>query len=347
MSDKAPLRIPFFSDDILTLPILGKIKGYYILLAALFFVYLLTKSALIGIIAGVLIFAIVLFEFYAGAKEGGLKNEIKETVFALVFAVLLWFGAGFVLQTPTPINAIVSCSMLPSYERGDMVLLQGGVPNAQIIDMEGEISAINNSAQIIKTNPSTSDSFGFAVNGSLYAYCAGQKSAGSDPICQDFIQNPENYDEYHGPLKISYSKCVRQWPSNGAKVGTICASSAEIGGKTIALGKTNELIVYEPKRTDLFGLVGDIVHRTAFTLRTSDGNLYYFTKGDNNPIFDFQFYDAAHSLGNSPVAQKQSKGRVIARLPYIGNLKMFITPQVLLSSSTESGCDSYFAQNVN
>jgi hypothetical protein len=73
--------------------------------------------------------------------------------------------------------------------------------------------------------------------------------------------------------------------------------------------------------------------------------VHYYTKGDNNALFDEQAYDEGRRIGNSPVEPAQIKGKVIARVPYIGNLKMFITPPVLLSTSAENGCDSYLVGN--
>jgi len=340
--EKTPPRIPFLSDAVFTLPLLGEIKGYYILLILLFFAYLITKSGIVGLGAGALIVFIVVWEFYSGVKTHGFGKEAKETLIALGIALLLWFGAGWLLNTPVPINAIVSCSMLPSYERGDMVLLQGSAPKAPVIDYDGSIGDINSNAHVqYRSHPNAKypDS-NIEVKGSIFAYCA-KEGAGSG-VCSDFASNPGDFAEYHGPLKINYGHCTRVWPKSGQERAAICVKSAELSGRKIDFDYTNDLVVYAPKKNDLYSLVGDIVHRVAFGIRTPDGQVNYFTKGDNNPIFDFQAYEARYNAGNSPVDASQIKGKVIARIPYIGNFKMFITPPVLFSSGAESGCDSHF-----
>lgn len=334
MSSKPAPKIPLLSEDIFTIPFVGAVKGYYILLLLLFFAYLITKNALVGLSAGALIVFIVAWEFYAGVKSNGFKSEAKETVFALALALLVWFGAGWLLNTPVPINAIVSCSMLPSYERGDMVVLQGAIPKAPVFDYEGSLSQINNTARILHEEDE------FYVNGSMFAYCTQYGSRSE--ACAQFAAAPSEFEEYHGPVKITYGTCTRTWPKEGQQRETICALSAEFAGEKIPFDYTNDIVVYQPKPKDLYSLVGDIVHRAAFGVRASDGSIAYFTKGDNNPVFDFQVYDGKYNAGNSPVDYAQIKGKVIARIPYIGNFKMFITPPVLFSSSAESGCDSYF-----
>ncbi len=338
-------RIPFFFDTVAKAPIVGEIKGYYVALAALFVAYILLKALagpagelaamLAGLSAGALIFFIVAWEFFVGAKTGGIANEIKETLIALAIALLLWFGSGFLLNTQTPVNAIVSCSMLPSYERGDMVLIQGAQVNAPVAKIAGGISQITRSAKV-KYPGGEAD-----VEGSVYSYCARQGGM-QGGVCGDLVANPEEIEEWHGPLKITYGQCSRIYPNTGKTVGTICANGAEIGGMKIPLGNENDLVVYGPAQGELYARVGDIVHRAAFIVEDSSGAKYYFTKGDNNPIYDFQVYDYSLGVGNGPIGQEQIKGKVILRVPYLGNLKLFITPQALLNPSTLSGCDSYY-----
>jgi len=339
-------RIPFFSDNVLRLPYLGDIKGYYAILAFLFFGYVFSKAFLptgigdliavvFGLAAGAFILFVVAWEFYAGVKTGGLKSEVTETAVALLIALLLWFGSGFVLTTPSPVNAIVSCSMLPAYEKGDMVLLQGAAPNAQAYNMPQGIEAITQKADIV------SPTYGFEADGSLFAYCV--QGGAADAKCKKFISEPEKFVEKHGPLEFTYGKCTRTWPKTGQSAATICANGARLNGQEIPLGTANDLIVYEARKGEAFGQ-RDIIHRVAFIIEDAKGDKYYFTKGDNNAIYDFQVYDAAGRIGNSPISQQQVKGKVIARLPYIGNLKLFITPAALVSPETMSGCDSQFSR---
>ena len=67
---------------------------------------------------------------------------------------------------------------------------------------------------------------------------------------------------------------------------------------------------------------------------------------DNNPVYDFQVYDERLAMGNSPIASSQSKGKVIARIPLLGNFKLFISPPVLLGSAVQAGCDSHYTGPV-
>jgi len=74
----------------------------------------------------------------------------------------------------------------------------------------------------------------------------------------------------------------------------------------------------------LFSQVGDIVHRAVFRMSVN-GQYYYLTKGDNNPILDAQVYDYPDSLGNVPIAQKNVKGRMLFRVPLLGYYKLVIS----------------------
>ncbi|MFH1094958.1 MAG: hypothetical protein V1728_01955 [Candidatus Micrarchaeota archaeon] len=277
---------------------------------------------------------VILLEKRMGRKSEGMLNEMREMVYAILLAVLVWYGAGWLLATPTPINAIVSCSMLPSHERGDMVLLQGGPVRTALGEYGGPASDINASA-IVRA----ADGPGFAVMGSVLNYCFPLD--GSRPECNAFMQDPRSFVEAHGPLEITYDYCdKRYFDARKPDLETICASGARINGEAFGFDPGHELIVYSPKPSDLYAQVGDIVHRAAFALDTTTGTAY-FTKGDNNQLYDFQAYDKASGEGNSPVLTQQIKGRVIVRIPYIGNLKLFISPQVVINPAAMAGCDGY------
>jgi len=320
------------------LPLIGPTPRYYLLLLFLFIIYILSKSILIGLLAGALMVAIVLFEFYLGVKEGGLVNELKHTAIAIGIVVVLWFAAGFALQTSNPINAIVSCSMLPSYERGDFVVLGGGQINTEDYTFAGSANAINSSAIVVWKNET------LGVQGSLLAYCAnGNRDAA---LCAAFIRSPAEFVEKHGPIELSYGACKRE-KADGTELSyaTICVRETRFEGKIVSFNPSNDLIVYAPKPNDLYARVGDIVHRARMRINTSDGPII-LTKGDNNPIYDLQAYDYATGTGNSPVAANQLKGHVLLRIPYLGNLKLFISPQILADASALSGCDSHFERGA-
>lgn len=339
-------RLPPFTDAI-GVPYLGAVKAYYFILAALFLTYLLSHVVLVGLAAGALMVGIVLWEFYCGMRTGGVRRELEETAIAIGLALLIWFGAGFALNTPTPINAIVSCSMLPAYERGDMVMLQGGLPRTQYFDYAGRAEDINASAWIRMDASGAAGRSGgervepFAVRGSLLGYCLQEGAA--DPRCQRFIADPGAFVETHGPLEMRYGYCRRDYPKTGEEKTAICVTHTAFDGKPVPFDAGAELVVYSPKPAEYYGrsVGGEIVHRARLAVRASDG-LAILTKGDNNPVYDLQAYDPASEAVNEAVSPEQLKGRVIVRLPFLGNLKLFITPGALLSPAALSGCDSRF-----
>ncbi|MFH0927135.1 MAG: hypothetical protein V1822_01000 [Candidatus Micrarchaeota archaeon] len=324
-------KIPFLTS-LFAFPYIGAIRGYYLLLALFFVLFIATKSPLVGFCAGATIAFIVVWEFYAGSKSGGVANEIRDTAIAIGLGLLVWFGSGYVLNTPTPINAIVSCSMLPAYERGDMIILQGAMPNTQYVDYPEPVSSIPMQAWV-KYNGGD-----YSFNGSLYSYC--QAHIG-EQICMDFLREPASFEESHGPLVLKYGQCIKQGINTKEKKYVPCVRETYFGAKKIEFSKDADLIVYAPKNTDVYSLVGDIIHRARFAINASDG-IIYFTKGDNNPVYDFQIYSSGYKMGNSPVSPEQIKGRGILRIPLLGNFKLFISPQVLFLDDDSTGCNAYF-----
>ena len=100
------------------------------------------------------------------------------------------------------------------------------------------------------------------------------------------------------------------------------------------------MVVYQPQAGEYYARVGDIIHRAFIRLR-SDGREYVLTKGDNNPIFDVQVYDEKSGEGNRPVEVERTKGRILFTVPYIGYLKLFISPSAIM---TPEGCDRHYSK---
>lgn len=64
------------------------------------------------------------------------KNELVRTVFLIGFVFLCVFTFQFILttilQTPYPLEAVLSESMVPTLNRGDLLIVQGGISGEQI-----------------------------------------------------------------------------------------------------------------------------------------------------------------------------------------------------------------------
>ena len=301
----------------------------YGLIVMFFIFYLISGFWLFGLLVGLSIFWVVILEFWLGAKTHGWKNELKETAIALLLAIVIWFGAGAVLQTPSPLNAIVSCSMLPNLQRGDMVVLSGDrlqSPLEEISTLEGI-----GTAQVYMDGSKIA-----TVKGSLYSYCAQNKGM---PICNSFVTEPGRYTEKAGELEFGYEKCEMLYPKTGERQHGPCVTWLEVNNKRYYANLQNDIGVYSPNKDEYYSRVGDIIHRVFIKLKVGS-QAYFLTKGDNNPIFDIQVYDEKTGMGNKPVEIERSKGRVLSVGPMIGYLKLFISPAGIL---TPDGCDRYYS----
>lgn len=52
-------------------------------------------------------------------------GNIVSVFFGMFLAIVVYQALGFALSTPDPIVVVVSCSMLPNLDRGDLLVLQG------------------------------------------------------------------------------------------------------------------------------------------------------------------------------------------------------------------------------
>jgi signal peptidase I len=255
------------------------------------------------------VFAIVALEVALGVKTGGLGNEVKETVLAILLAVGIWYGLGFALHTSSPLDAVVSCSMLPSLDRGDMLLLQGGTVNAPVVKMSG------------------ADWEQARLDGLMGQQCAVCRDANTDYAClsdgRGGVARPSGVFDY------SCGMCQRV-NRDGRREYIPCTVGVNVSGHSVPVKQPGDTIVYTPQPGDTFSSSGEIVHRTRFIVDV-DGKKYAFTKGDNNNWFDVQ-------IGNSPIPEESVKGRVLARIPYLGYLKLFISGLF----NEPAGCDWQF-----
>lgn len=309
---------------------IAKSNILYFILIASFLLFLITRHPAFGLIIGVSIFALVAVEVAMGVATGGMRKELKEIVIALVVALSIWYGSSFLLNTPAPLDAIVSCSMLPHFDRGDLVILQGGGVTAPALSISKDEFEKITSTAIVRFDNETKE-----VNGSIFSYCTQKK----DDICSIFIANPEKFSEEHGPLTFHYSRCTKVFPSSKKEGSIPCISSVEYHGSAIEENLSNDVIVYQPSKDEVYARSGDIIHRALLKLEV-DNNTYYITKGDNNPIADMQVFDYTTGTGNRPPSSQQLKGKVVLRVPYVGFFKLFISGMFI----EPTGCDSIFSK---
>lgn len=287
------------------------------IIALTLILYILTKSGIFGVLVMLEIVGIVALEIRHGVRKHGWKAELREIAISLGIILIIWLAAMFVMKTPVPLNAVVSCSMLPNIERGDLVLVQGEEPAGYEIMLTPEEFAQLNSSPVVHT-PSGQN---ITLKGSIYTYCAQYPS---DQACRQFISSPESFYETRGPFSFHYGTCMRNSRQRQYGISTPCLSYVEVKGAPYYPNFAHDTIVYGPAQGDLYSLAGDIIHRLYFKVRVGDST-YYLTKGDNNPIMDMQEYSYSREMGNSPPGDSQYKGKVIGRVPYIGYLKLFIS----------------------
>ncbi|MDO8339440.1 MAG: hypothetical protein Q7T16_02170 [Candidatus Burarchaeum sp.] len=272
-------------------------KILWVLLFALFLLYMVFKSMFVAAGAALMIIIIVGLEIWIGVKTGGLGGEVKEMALAIIVALVIWYGAGFLLNTPSPLDAVVSCSMVPALERGDMLLLQGGEVSAPLVNMTGaEWDMVRQKG----------------LPGQKCAVC---RSETTDSAC---LIDGNGTVVMPDPL-FSYgcSLCERR-NAEGQASYIPCTTEITVKNRTFKFGTNRrDTIVYAPRPQDPFARSGEIVHRAQLKVG-ADGEEYIFTKGDNNNWLDVQ-------IGNMPVVPDRVRGRVIVRMPYIGYFKLFIS----------------------
>ena len=285
------------------------------ILAVLIILYLLTKSPVFGLLTLIGIVGVVALEVKEGVKKHGWKGEFRDIAISLVAIVLLWLLLMFVLGTSVPLDAVVSCSMLPNIERGDLVVVQGSEPIAHELSLsEEEFEQLKGEATVVYP-----DGEEVSIPGSMYTYCAQKQ----DPYCQLFFEEPSSFIEKRGPFTFNYDSCRMVARGGGWHMEAPCITSVSFRGEEYPINFSHDTIVYRPAEGQLYSLVGDIIHRVYFKLEV-DGETYYLTKGDNNPVLDIQEYSLSLGMGNDPPSSEQYKGKVIARIPYVGYLKLFL-----------------------
>lgn len=291
--------------------------------------YILIKSLLpgkqydwINLLFGAIIFfeiiSLVILEIKHGVKTSGWKHEIVDTLIAIGIAIAIWFGAQAILGTSSPISGVVSCSMLPELERGDFVVVQGGEIEVSEVELtEAELYQITNGPFVAR-----SEGIEQSYSRPFHTYCLCNPR---DETCIEFMNSEADFYETAGPATYHHTWCDVDYTTGQMPERMRCVDYVEIKGKRFYMAdEANNVIVYNSRSTDLYSRVGDIVHRSVARLKVDD-KVYYLTGGDNNPVLDNQVYECSTGMGNQPVLERNVKGKVIIRIPYLGYLKLFIS----------------------
>ncbi|MCS7109282.1 MAG: hypothetical protein NZ903_00600 [Candidatus Micrarchaeota archaeon] len=224
-----------------------------ILFVIFFILYLLTKAIIFAFLSGLLIFSFIIMDIYVSASQTTWKKEIIEILKAVVFALLVWYSISFILGTSVPISGVVSCSLLPSYERGDFVIVKGikaseiNAPTIEVTEKELE--------EIMKAKQTCGPSGNKTIN----------------YICQQMCPRISSKTKE----LIGYShECVRE---------------IEIKNVKIKENLSNDVVVYAAYINGT-PLNIDIVHRVFVKLKAND-KYYLIMKGDNNNYLDITYLD--------------------------------------------------------
>ena len=315
-------------------------------LYALFFLcvvaYAFYNNALIGLVAVLSIIAILIIEAKTSVASEGFAGSVKEVLLALLAALAIWVVLVLVLGTRSPINAVASCSMLPTLQRGDLVVLHG-ISNFSAFARENNIPVVNMSANqfsLLQSNiknefvsfyaysPSNKSDIATLLNKGSVGYNISLYNNNcitnltylneTDKIYECFVpsQNGSIIKYNYGLINVTYS---------GASFLEVATSSISILNTTIAPNYTRPIVVYQTTAQDTF--TGDIIHR-AYAMISSGGNYYFLTKGDNNQALDIQF-------GNYPSANSAVLGYVVLDVPIVGYVKLLLSGQL----APVAGCD--------
>lgn len=318
----------------------AKDNAGYILIVVLLALYVLTKSALFALFTALAIVGIFVYETYKGVEEGGWKKELEEIIIAIIAGVAVWYGAGFLLHTSSPLDSIVSCSMLPHMDRGDMVVLSGGDVNAPLAEVNA--SDWMKMQEEMRTNftcgPCTAQGDYTPYNFSICREDCGNS-------CLIAINGKPVFSASNDSLfSYNYGLCTLK-SDNGDIVNDVCVKSVSIEGRTYSENYSNDVVVYQPVVNSVFG--GSTIHRTLVKISTG-GEMYYLIKGDNNEVLDIQAPSNGTLVGNTgcffftgevankPIPQENIEGKVILKVPYLGYLKLFLWGYL----STPPGCDT-------
>ncbi|MEM3841232.1 MAG: hypothetical protein QXN59_00865, partial [Candidatus Micrarchaeaceae archaeon] len=277
-------------------------------------------SIALGGAAFAILVVIIGIELVSGINRSNFVREGTEIAVAIAIVIGLWIALRFILATPTPIDVVPSCSMLPTLNRGDMILVQGinvsklrapivNVTKSEFAAMESNIGNEFNACVAYKNY-----SQGTVVSQIIKpGYEIGLLAIGSGPehIISNASQSSNLVRYFCGERKVNYS--------DGVSYNEAYTTAIEIGNTIISGDRNNSIIVYRTVPQDSFYANGDtyVVHRV-YAVLDAQGEYYILTKGDNNPGLDMQY-------GNIPINSSEVNGRVIVSVPFIGYIKLILS----------------------
>ncbi|MBI5226144.1 hypothetical protein HY994_02805 [Candidatus Micrarchaeota archaeon] len=306
----------------------------------------LTQSVLFAL-AALALLAYLLYAEFKATKN--VKDLAKEITTSIAVALGAWIALSLILNTTSPINIITSCSMLPDFERGDLIILQGA----------GTIQAPEASVPYALANAT---------------YVPAAISSGGKTILQIYQPMVKGQAIFQPQFGI----CQRQpLDKTKAPAGLICLKAIQVNDtsaersnetnttgpspKTMSILQSPDVVVYDSQTP-----AGLIIHRAFGILNGTDG-AYIMTKGDNNIMLDVQsgfrfipHQTAGRVLLNLPMLgvlslndrnsqlqwlsenQIPVKGKVLLRIPYIGYIKLLLFLQI----QAPAGCDSTLGKPV-
>ncbi len=313
--------------------------------------YVLTSNSLAGMLSAFFLVVIIVATLRYSIREEGIKKTVKEVIEAVVAVAAVWLILIVALQTTSPVQAVVSCSMLPNLQLGEMLLVHG-ISNLGYFAAQEKVPIVN-------VNSSAFNAMLAGMNENLlndeflqyYPYVPGNKSAilNTSGIVTDSqvydvgLYNTKCVDQYiyyhdysrlyscYVPVQdqrsnlIRYNYSIGNATISGRQYKIVYTSGITIGNTTIIENYSNPIILYETVPQDYFQSNITIVHRLVAVINVS-GSYYALTKGDNNPALDIEF-------GNYPAAGKNVESYVIAKVPYLGYLKL------AFGGADTSGCN--------
>ena len=295
--------------------------AYFVAILSLVIFFFWKSPVALAVFALSFFFALVI-EGMLFAFGFGLFTETKSVLIAAIVTFVFVGILSIFLPNHSNLYFISSCSMLPSYSQGDAVLvLQEGQLAAPIVKID--VPYFEGKTEVYGGNET------LFIDGSLYGYCNGNANA----LCNQFRKNPLHFSEKKGSIVFQYDACMR---SNG--VSSPCVVSATIGNSLIPVSHSGDAVLFSGDFTGAdAGL--PIAHRLMFGINDSNGNVYYFTKGDNNPIYDVQFYNNERGTGGRALSSDSVLGKVMLKLPLLGLFSKNYNASIVYSS-----CWNYYVQ---